>query len=78
MSDTAMVRRKPEDRPPERRPLVDEQLADQLLGKAAAEGVELLGPDGLLSQPRVPCLPAPDNRPVSCLVPRRSGGPPSC
>ena len=33
-----------------RRPLVDEQLADQLLVKAAAEGVELLGPDGLLSQ----------------------------
>jgi transposase-like protein len=26
------------------------ELADQLLGKAAAEGVELLGPDGLLSQ----------------------------
>src|SRR5215470_15699714 len=50
MSDTAMVPRKPEDRPPGRRPLVDEQLADQLLGKAAAEGVELLGPDGLLSQ----------------------------
>src|SRR5215470_14735631 len=50
MSDTAMVPRKPEDLPPGRRPLVDEQLADQLLGKAAAEGVELLGPDGLLSQ----------------------------
>ena len=29
---------------------MDEQLADRLLGKAAAEGVELLGPDGLLSQ----------------------------
>jgi hypothetical protein len=28
----------------------DEPLADQLLGKAPAEGVELLGPDGLLSQ----------------------------
>jgi Transposase, Mutator family len=28
----------------------DEELADQLLGKAQAEGVELLGPDGLLSQ----------------------------
>src|SRR5262245_2150576 len=51
MSDTAMVPRKPEggDRPT-RRPLVDEELADQLLGKAQAEGVELLGPDGLLSQ----------------------------
>ena len=31
-------------------PLVDEGLADQLLGKAQAEGVELLGPDGLLPQ----------------------------
>ena len=50
MSDTAMVPRKPEGRPPGRRPLVDEELADQLLGKAQAEGVELLGPDGLLSQ----------------------------
>src|SRR5499427_541402 len=51
MSDTAMVPRKPEggDRPA-RRPLVDDELADQLLDKAAAEGVELLGPDGLLSQ----------------------------
>jgi len=36
--------------PPGRRPLVDDELADQLLGKAQAEGVELLGPDGLLSQ----------------------------
>ena len=51
MSDTAMVPRKPADGDrPARRPLVDEQLADQLLGKAQAEGVELLGPDGLLSQ----------------------------
>src|SRR5215510_16329824 len=50
MSDTAIVPRKPRDRPPGRRPLLDEQVADQLLGKAAAEGVELLGPDGLLSQ----------------------------
>jgi hypothetical protein len=38
-----MVPRKPDDGPRGRRPLVDEQLADQLLGKAAAEGVELLG-----------------------------------
>jgi len=30
--------------------VVDEQLADQLLAKAEAEGVELLGPQGLLSQ----------------------------
>ena len=33
-----------------RRPLVDPALADALLGKADAQGVELLGPDGLLSQ----------------------------
>jgi hypothetical protein len=38
------------DGPPPRPPLVDEQLADKLLGKAQAEGMELLGPDGLLSQ----------------------------
>jgi hypothetical protein len=50
MSDTAMVPRKSEGGSSGRRPLVDEELADQLLGKAAAEGVELLGPDGLLSQ----------------------------
>lgn len=50
MSDTAMVPRKPEGGPPGRRPLIDDQLADELLGKAQAEGVELLGPDGLLSQ----------------------------
>jgi transposase-like protein len=30
--------------------LVDEQLADELLARAQAQGVELLGPDGLLSQ----------------------------
>ena len=37
MSDTAMVPRKPADGDrPARRPLIDEQLADQLLGKAAA------------------------------------------
>jgi putative transposase len=50
MQDTAKVPRNSEGGPPARRPLVDEQLADQLLGKAQAEGVELLGPDGLLSQ----------------------------
>jgi len=31
-----MVPRKPEGKRPERRPTVDEQLADQLLGKAQA------------------------------------------
>ncbi len=50
MQDTAKVPRKPEGGKPARRPLVDDELADQLLGKAQAEGAELLGPDGLLSQ----------------------------
>jgi putative transposase len=50
MHDTAKVPRKPDGDRPARRPVIDEQLADQLLGKAQAEGVELLGPDGLLSQ----------------------------
>jgi putative transposase len=30
--------------------VVDEELADQLLARAQTEGIELLGPDGLLSQ----------------------------
>lgn len=30
--------------------VVDDQLAEQLLARADAEGVELLGPDGLLAQ----------------------------
>ena len=49
MTDTAAV---PGDsgRRPVGEPVVDEQLADQLLARAAAEGVELLGPEGLLSQ----------------------------
>ena len=42
--------RKSEGGKPARRPLVDDELADQLLGKAQAEGSELFGPDGLLSQ----------------------------
>jgi len=50
MSDTAKVPRKPDGDQPARRPVIDEQLADQLLGKSQAEGVEALGPDGLLSQ----------------------------
>ncbi len=49
MTDTETVPRRP-DREPESAPLVDERLADELLGRAQAEGVELLGPDGLLSQ----------------------------
>jgi putative transposase len=50
MTDTAIVPRKNGDEPAGRPPLIDDRLADQLLGKAQAEGVELLGPDGLLSQ----------------------------
>jgi putative transposase len=49
MTDTAVVPRD-SGRPPASEPVVDEQLADQLLAKAEAEGVELLGPEGLLSQ----------------------------
>ena len=49
MSDTAEMGRKREG-PPGRRPLVDDELADQLLDRAQAEGAELPGPDGLLSQ----------------------------
>jgi len=45
-----MVPRKNCDGPAGPASLIDEQLADQLLGKAQAGGVELLGPDGLLSQ----------------------------
>jgi transposase-like protein len=50
MQDTAKVPRKPDGGGQGRRPLIDEQLADELLGRAQAEGAELLGPDGLLSQ----------------------------
>jgi putative transposase len=50
MQDTAKVPGKREDGRPAPKPLVDEELADQLLGKAQEQGVELLGPDGLLSQ----------------------------
>src|SRR5215468_7097676 len=50
MTDTSMMARKRDGVPPASPPLIDEELADQLLGKAQAEGVELLGPDGLLSQ----------------------------
>ena len=50
MQDTAKMTRKPDGGKPAPGPLVDEELAGQLLGKAQAEGVELLGPDGLLSQ----------------------------
>jgi hypothetical protein len=46
MTDTAKVPRNTEGGRPGRRPLVDDELAGQLLGKAQAEGAELLGPDG--------------------------------
>jgi putative transposase len=49
MTDTEVVPRRP-DRADGDPPLVDEQLADELLGRAQAQGAELLGPDGLLSQ----------------------------
>ena len=49
MTDTEVVpgQSGPADRD---RPLVDEQLADELLARAQEQGAELLGPDGLLSQ----------------------------
>jgi transposase-like protein len=50
MHDTAKVRASSSGDQPPPRPLVDDELADQLLGKAQAEGAGLLGPDGLLSQ----------------------------
>ena len=50
MTDTAKVPRKTEGGRVGRRPLVDDELADQLLGKAQAEGAELLDSYGLLSQ----------------------------
>ena len=49
MTDTEVASRKP-DRPGDDAPLVDEQLADELLARAQEQGAELLGPDGLLSQ----------------------------
>src|SRR6202451_809149 len=49
MTDTEIVPRK-SDRPPAGKPLVDPALADELLARAQSGGVELLGPDGLLSQ----------------------------
>ena len=50
MTDTEVVPRKPDRPPADRPPLVDAELADELLARAQSEGVELLGPDGLLSQ----------------------------
>ena len=50
MTDTEVVPRKPDRPPAGRAPLVDAATADQLLAKAQAERVELLGRDGLLSR----------------------------
>ena len=44
MQDTSKVARKSEGGKPACLPLVDDELADQLLGRAQAEGAELLGP----------------------------------
>jgi putative transposase len=50
MTDTATVARNSGDREPAPPVVVGPELADQLLARAEAGGVELLGPDGLLSQ----------------------------
>jgi putative transposase len=50
MTDTEIVPRKRDREPADRAPLVDAELADELLARAQTDGVELLGPDGLLSQ----------------------------
>jgi putative transposase len=50
MTDTEIVPGRRDREPADRPPLVDAALADELLARAQTEGVELLGPDGLLSQ----------------------------
>ena len=50
MTDTENVPGKRDREPADRPPLVDAELADELLARAQTDGVELLGPDGLLSQ----------------------------
>jgi hypothetical protein len=50
MTDGEAVPPKPDRSRMDKVPLVDAATADELLAKAQAEGVELLGPDGLLSQ----------------------------
>src|SRR3954453_5538035 len=50
MTDTEIVPGKRDREPADRAPLIDAALADELLARAQSEGVELLGPDGLLSQ----------------------------
>jgi putative transposase len=50
MTDTEIVPRRRDREPADGVPLVDAALADELLARAQTDGVELLGPDGLLSQ----------------------------
>ena len=50
MTDTEIVPGKRDREPADGARLVDAALADELLARAQTEGVELLGPDGLLSQ----------------------------
>src|SRR3954451_19006428 len=56
MTDTEGGPRKPGRPGAGKAPLVDAASADELLAKAQAQGVELLGPDGLLSQVTKPVL----------------------
>jgi putative transposase len=50
MTDTEIVPRKSDRSPAAKPPLVDAAMADELLARAQTDGIELLGPDGLLSQ----------------------------
>lgn len=50
MTDTEIVLGKSDRSAAAGPPLVGAESADQLLGRAQSEGVELLGPDGLLPQ----------------------------
>jgi Cytochrome b(N-terminal)/b6/petB len=58
MSETAMVPRKNGDRPAGPAPLIDEQLADQLLGKAVRRRALSLLPPGKLLPDRPPAYVA--------------------
>ncbi len=50
MSETETMPRRLDREPAPPAGVVDDQLADQLLARAQAEGVELLGPAGLLAR----------------------------
>ena len=73
MADTAKMPRKRDGDRPARRPLVHEELADQLLDRAQGQGAELLGPDGLLSQG--PGLDPGVRAPLGGALRDRGGGP---